>query len=156
MVQIEFSDGGRVMKGILLGKYQRPHEEVCSYERKILWRTKTILKRRRENAPFYVVFVPWKHKEKELMEIEEKQIVNLQSVRADAEWIQKDEYVSKIYDGPICHASMKVVDFAGYPFLYENNSFVINLCLREREDNLKILYEHMPEVLNVDLDHAEE
>lgn len=114
------------------------------------------MKRRRENAPFYVVFVPWKHKEKELMEIEEKQIVNLQSVRADAEWIQKDEYVSKIYDGPICHASMKVVDFAGYPFLYENNSFVINLCLREREDNLKILYEHMPEALNVDLDHAEE
>ena len=34
MVEIEFYDDGRIIKGILLGKYQRPHVEVYSYEKK--------------------------------------------------------------------------------------------------------------------------
>ena len=42
MVQIEFYDDGRVIKGILLGKYQRPHDEVYSYEKKFLWKTKRL------------------------------------------------------------------------------------------------------------------
>lgn len=155
MVEIEFCDDGRMIKGILLGKYQRPHVEVYSYEKNFLWQTKTIYKRKTLNTPLYVIFIPWKHREKELVEVDEKYIVNPESVQRDEAWIKKDKFVSKTYDGDIYHAGMKVNDFTGYKFMYDNNSFMINLCLHETRDNLTILYKNMPELLNLDLCNKE-
>ena len=66
MVQIEFYDDARVIKGILLGKYQWPHDEVYSYEKKFLWKTKTKYAHRTLNTPLYIVFIPWKHQLKDL------------------------------------------------------------------------------------------
>ena len=51
---------------------------------------------------------------------------------------------------------MEVNNFVGYPFMYEHNSFMINLALHDNWDNLTILYENIPEVLEVDLNNAEE
>ena len=95
MVQIEFYDDGSVIKGILLGKYQRPHDEVYSYEKKFLWKTKTIYAHRTLNTPLYVVFIPWKHQIKELREVDEKDIINPQSFNADETWIAKDNFISE-------------------------------------------------------------
>lgn len=156
MVEIEFNDDGRIIKGILLGKYQRPHEEVYSCEKKFLWKTKTIYKRQTLNTPLYVIFIPWKHKEKELVEVDEKYIVNPESVKMDETWIKIDNFISKAYDGNIYHAGMKVNNFIGYKLMYDNNSFMINLCLHESWDNLTTLYKNMPEILNVDLGNKEE
>ena len=156
MVEIEFNDNGRVIKGILLGKYQRPHDEVYSFEKKFLWKTKTIYNRRTLTTPLYVIFVPWKHQEKELLEVDEKYIVNPQCVQTDETWIKKDKFISKTYDGYIYHASMEVNDFVGYRFMYDNNSFMINLCLHESWDNLTVLYKNMPELLNLDLCNKED
>ena len=155
MVLIEFYDDGSVIKGILLGKYQRPHDEVYSYEKKFLWKTKTIYKHRTLHTPLYVIFIPWKHQLKELREVDEKYIVNLQSLNADEAWIRKDKFISETYDGSIYPSSIEINAFVGYNFIYDNNSFIAELCLHEFEDCLTILYKNMPEVLNVDLGNIE-
>lgn len=156
MVQIEFYDDGSVIKGILLGKYQRPHDEVYSYEKKFLWKTKTIYAHRTLNSPLYVVFIPWKHQLKELREVDEKDIINPQSFNADETWIAKDKFISETYDGYIYPLSLEVKDFVGYKFIYDNNSFIAKLCLHEFEDCLTILYKNMPEALDIDLGNKEE
>lgn len=156
MVEIEFYDGDRVIKGILLGKYQRPHDEVYSYEKKFLWKTKTIYAHRTTNTPLYAVFIPWKHQLKEIREVDEKYIVNLQSLNVDDAWIKKDKFISETYDGFIYPLSLEINNFAGYKFMYDNNSFIANLCLYEFEDCLTILYKNMPEVLDFDLGNKEE
>lgn len=155
MVQIEFYDDGSVIKGILLGKYQRPHDEVYSYEKKFLWKTKTIYAHRTLITPLFVVFIPWKHQMKELREVDEKYIVNLQSLNVDESWIKKDKFISEPYDGYIYPLSVEVTDFVGYKFMCDDNSFIANLCLHEFEDCLTTLYKNMPEVLNIDLGNIE-
>lgn len=52
--------------------------------------------------------------------------------------------------------SLEAKDFIGYKFMYENNSFIANLCLHEFEDCLRILYKNMPEVLDIDFGNIEE
>ena len=155
MVEIEFYDEGKVIKGILLGKYQRPHDELYSYEKKFLWKTKTINKHRTLNTRLYIVFIPWKHRIKELREVDEKYILNPTSVYEDERWIKKDRLISETYDGYIYPSSLKVNDFAGYEFLCDNNSFIADLCLHQLDDCLKVLYKNMPELLTVDLDNIE-
>lgn len=159
MVQIEFYDDGSIIKGILLGKYQRSHYEVYSYEKKFLWKTKTIHALRTLNTPVYVVFIPWKHQLKELREVDEKYIINPQSFNVDETWITKDKFISETsetYDGYMYPSSLEVKDFVGYKFIYENNSFIAKLCLHEFEDCLTILYKNMPEALDIDLGNIEE
>ena len=104
----------------------------------------------------YIVFIPWKHQLKELREVDEKYIINPQSFNADETWITKDKFTSETYDGYIYPSSLEVKDFVGYKFIYDNNSFIANLCLHEFEDCLTILYKNMPEVLDIELGNIEE
>ena len=156
MVVIEFYDDGAAVKGILLGKYRRPHDEVYSYEKKFLWKRKTTYAHRTLNTPLYVIFIPWKHQIKELREVDEKYIVNPHTLDTDETWVAKDSFISETFDGYIYPSSLVVKDFVGYKFMYENNGFIADLCLHEFENCLKILYKNMPEVLDIDLGNIEE
>ena len=156
MVEVEFYDNGRVVKGILLGKYRRPHCESYSYEKKFLWKTKTIYAYRTIDTPLYVVFIPWKHQLKELREVDEKYIVNLKPFDTDETWVTEDAVISETYVGGFYPSSFKVKDFVGYKFMCDNNGFIANLCLLELEDCLKVIYKNIPEILNIDLRNIEE
>ena len=157
MTNVEFYDNGTIVKGILLGKYQRPHDEVYPYEKKFLWVTKRIYKHRTLNSPLYAIFIPWKHREKEIVEIDEKYIINHESLSLDEDFIEINHFISKPVDAyNVSHLEMEVNNFVGYPFMYEHNSFMINLALQDNWDNLTTLYENIPEVLEVDLNNAEE
>ena len=156
MTQVEFKYNGRVMKGILLGKYQCPHEEVYTYQKRFFWKTKLIYKSRTLHTPVYVIFIPWKHREKELVEIDEKYIIHPESIQPELSWIKIDRFISKVDDGYVNLLEMKVNDFIGYPFLYENNSFLGSLALCDTRYILTVLYQSMPEILEIDLNNAEE
>ena len=107
------------------------------------------------NTDLYVIFIPWKHQLKELLEVAEKHIVNPQSLSTDKTWIAKDKFISETYDGYIYPLKLEVKNFVGYKFIYENNSFIANLRLHEFENCLKVLYNNMPEILDVDLKNIE-
>lgn len=156
MVQIEFYDDGRVIKGILLAKYQRRHDEVYSWGKKVFGKAKTKYARRRLKNPLYVIFIPWKHKLKELIEVDEKYIINSQPFRVDETWITKDKFISKTgYDIYSFSVKVKIKNFVGYKFIYDNNSFIAKMSSHEFEDCLAILYKNMPEILDIDLENKE-
>lgn len=156
MTQVEFKYNGRVIKGILLGKYQCPHEEVYTYQKRFFWKTKLIYKSRTLHTTVYVIFIPWKHREKELVEIDEKYIIHPESIQPEPSWIKIDRFISKVDDGYVNPLEMKVNHFVGYPFLYENNSFLGSLALCDTRGILTVMYQIMPEILEIDLNNAEE
>lgn len=155
MVEIEFNNGTKI-KCILLGKYQRQHKELQSYQKRCLWKNSSVYITKTIDTYFYIILIPWKHREKQIVEINERNIVNSQSIKLDESWIKVDEFISETLDGSIYPLSMKVNDFVGYKFIYENNSFIINLSLHDECDNLSVLYRNMPELLDVNLENKEE
>ena len=156
MVEIAFFDNGKIIKGILLAKYCRPHDEVHTRTKKFLWKSKIVYEHRTLNTPLYVIFIPWKHREKEIVEIDEKYIVNPEAIHLDKNWIKKERFISKSFDGCMSPLTMEVNDFTGYPFIFHNNNFLIDLVLQNKREVLSILYKHMPELLEIDLVNAEE
>lgn len=155
MIEIEFDQDGKKIKGILLGKYKTPHNEYYSVEKKFLWITKRLHRSRSLNTPLYIVFIPWKHREKELIIVDEKYVTDPHMLGRDNQWIDVSGFSSKTYDGVIYHAKVDVTEFSGYRFIYENNAFIINLHSYETWDNLSIVYENMPELLEIDLKNNE-
>ena len=156
MIKIKFDYYGNIINGILLGVYERQHEETYTIEKKLFGRIKTIYKTRKLTSPLYIIFIPWKHKEKELVEVDEKYILNLNSIEFEEEWIEVSSFVSKSFDGDIYYASMEVNKFRGYKFIYDYNSFIINMVLYETHKNLEVLYKHLPKLLELDLKNLEE
>ena len=159
MVTIKFHYNERIISGILLGKYQRPHDEVYSVKKRFLWKTKIIYKHKTLNTPLYLIFIPWRHQEKELIEVDEKYIINPEAVPIDETWIHVDEFTSErteSYDNHSWSESVKVNNFIGYKFMCDNNSFITSVCLHEWRECLTIIYENLPQLLTMDLDNKEE
>ena len=152
---IKFEYDGQIVKGILLGKYRRPHEVVHTVEKKFFGKKKVVDKWRKSNSFLYIIFIPWRHQLKELVEIDEKYILNTDSIDFNDEWVSIDKYISESNDE--CYApSVVVKEFTGYKFMYENNSFIIDLVLHENHNNLAIIYKNIPEMLEIDLSNTEE
>lgn len=158
MVAIQFLYNNRVINGVLLAKYQRPHDEVYTVKQKFLWKTKLTYQHRTLNTPLYVIFIPWRHQEKELIEVDEKYIINPENIQIDKTWINIDKFTSErteSFDNRSWKESIEVNNFLGYKFMYDNNSFMINLCLHEWREVLTTLYQTMPQLLDIDLDNEE-
>ena len=159
MVIIQFHYNERIISGILLGKYQRPHDEVYSVKKRFLWKTKIIYKHKTLNTPLYLIFIPWRHQEKELIEVDEKYIINPETIQMDETWINVDKFTSEISESVENHTwneSLEVNKFIGYKFIYENNDFLINVCFHDWWEPLTIIYQNIPQLLNMDLDNKEE
>lgn len=159
MVIIKFRYDERIVSGVLLGKYQRSHDEVYTVKKKFLRKTKIIYKHKTLNTPLYVIFIPWKHKEKELIEVDERHIINPEAIQIDETWINVDAFTSEkteLFNNYSWNESIEVNDFVGYKFMYDNNSFMVNLCLHECWECLTIVYKEMPQLLNMYLDNEEE
>ena len=159
MVTIKFHYNERIISGILLGKYQRPHDEVYSVKKRFLWKTKIIYKHKTLNTPLYLIFIPWRHQEKELIEVDEKYIINPETIQMDETWINVDKFTSERTESVENHTwneSLEVNKFIGYKFIYENNDFLINVCWHDWWEPLTIIYQNIPQLLNMDLDNKEE
>ena len=159
MVIIQFHYNERIISGILLGKYQRPHDEVYSVKKRFLWKTKIIYKHKTLNTPLYLIFIPWRHQEKELIEVDEKYIIKPETIQMDETWINVDKFTSERSESVENHTwneSLEVNKFIGYKFIYENNDFLINVCLHDWWEPLTIIYQNIPQLLNMDLDNKEE
>lgn len=152
---IKFEYDGQIVKGILLGKYRRPHEVVHTVEKKFFGKKKVVDKWRKSNSFLYIIFIPWRHQLKELVEIDEKYILNTDSIDFNDEWVSIDKYISESNDEYYA-PSVVVKEFTGYKFMYENNSFIIDLVLHENHNNLAIIYKNIPEMLEIDLSNTEE
>ena len=143
--KIKIRCNGQTVDAFLLGVYTR---EFYYFKK-----TFSFLKRNRktitEERKTYLVFIPWKHRMKELNEIGESDVVSSDEL-FPSEWISVPEYVSAgTGDYKPC---MPIKDFIGYPFICQNNFFICDTICRENDTPLDILYSELPELLDAEFD----
>lgn len=155
MIEITFNYYGRIAKGILLGKYQRIHEEHEIVKKRFFWKIYEKHKVKKIDSPLYIIFIPWKHQEKEIIEIDEKKVIEIGEVVKEENWINVDKYTSCMKEDYWCKVSIKVKNFNGYKFIYDNNSFIVNLVSCNYHENLNIIYKMFPEFLELNLENIE-
>ena len=150
MVTIKFYYHGDILNGIFLAKYERLHNEIYTIEKKFFKRIKKIEKIREISTPLYLIFIPYRHKEKEIVEIDEKHILKL-----DDNYFKAKSFVSKT-NFDYYNNEISISNFIGYKFIYDYNSFIANITLQETYNTLEVIYKNMPELLNIDLNNTEE
>ena len=155
MVTIKFNYQVEILNGVFLAKYERLHNEIYTIEKKFFKRIKKIEKIREISTPLYLIFIPYRDKEKEIIEIDEKHIINLDSLKLDDNYFKAKSFVSKT-NFDYYNNEVSISNFIGYKFIYDYNSFIANITLQETYNSLDVLYKNMPELLNIDLNNTEE
>ncbi len=155
MIQITFNYYGNTVKGILLGKYQRVHELHQIIKKKFFGKVYEKHKVKKTNSPLYIIFIPWKHQIKEIVEIDENYVLEIDGLIKEEDWINVDSYTSSVLEHNEYEVSIKVKNFNGYKFIYDNNSYIVNLLLSNNKENLELLYKTYPELLEIDLPNVE-
>ncbi len=155
MVTIKFYYHGDILNGVFLAKYKRLHNEIYTIEKKFFKRIKKIEKIREISTPLYLIFIPYRDKEKEIIEIDEKHIINLDSLKLDDNYFKAKSFVSKT-NFDYYNNEISISNFIGYKFIYDYNSFIANITLQETYNSLDVLYKNMPELLNINLNNTEE
>ena len=155
MIQITFNYYGNTVKGILLGKYQRVHELHQITKKKFFGKEYEKHKFKKTNSPIYIIFIPWKHQIKEIVEIDEHYVLEIDGLLKEEDWINVDSYTSSVLEHNEYEVSIKVKNFNGYKFIYDNNSYIVNLLLSNNKENLELLYKIYPELLEIDLQNVE-
>lgn len=150
MVTIKFYYHGEILNGAFLAKYERLHNEVYTIERKFFKRIKKIEKIRKISTPLYLIFIPYRDKEKEIIEIDEKHIINLNSLKLDDNYFKAKSFVSKT-NFDYYNNEVSISNFIGYKFIYDYNSFIANITLQETYNSLDVLYKNIIKLLNIDL-----
>lgn len=149
--KIKINQNNNVVEAILLAKLTMEVEVFVTKNCKILWfkKQKRVLEKQR--IDFCLVYLPWKHQEKELMLIKQKDCVS------NIDFFNRDgivnvnkfesEYIEEC-DGYKNNCKFEVENFVGYDFLHKNKSFIADLYCGEKSKCLTILYKKMPQILN--------
>jgi len=140
---------GRIVEAFLLGTYMREYYRSQKTLLEKLLKKQTRSKILTTVKKTYLVFIPWKHQAKQLLEITESDILPFDEV-FPTEWVSMHQYTS--IGTEEYHPSMTISDFSGYSFIFQNNSFISDQICGENETNLNILYTEMPELLNEKFD----
>lgn len=98
MVEIRFTLNERVISGIILAKFEYSHQIRKKIIKNLLWHSITKYKRIKTISPFYLVFIPWKHKEKEIILVKESDAINYDNIISYNDMIKVDEFTSTYCD----------------------------------------------------------
>ncbi len=97
-----------------------------------------------------LIFIPWKHKEKELVRVEYDDL--LESIDGFVkDWVRIDSYVS-ISDEDDYHDEVIIKNFYGLHFIYNYTNFLCDFKLQNVDTCLKILYKEQHDLMNLQFD----
>ena len=152
MIQITFNYYGNTVKGILLGKYQGVHELHQIIKKKFFGKVYEKHKVKKTNSPLYIIFIPWKHQIKEIVEIDENYVLEIDGLLKEEDWIYVDSYTSSVLEHNEYEVSIKVKNFNGYKFIYDDNEFIANIRNGLTEYCLETLYNNLPSIIEEEFD----
>ena len=140
---------GRDADAILLAVYDRKYYHFQkTLAEKLLFR-KTRSKMTTVTARMYLVFVPWKHRAKQLLEIGASDVISCTDA-FPAGWITDPSFVSAANEP--YYPSVTVENFSGYDFIRQNASMIADQICGNETNNLEIVYAEMPELLREEFD----
>lgn len=135
------------MAAILLAVYTRTHyvtqEQTRGFGPFRRRRQETVARPMRT----YLVFIPWKHREKETVELLNGQIVDDDGLLPE-DFVRRETFCSQAPDG----YPVEIRDFVGYPFLLTDNAVLCHQALMDLWDVLDVLYANLPELLDEEFD----
>jgi len=137
---------------VLLAKFDIEVNSLKSKQKRFLFSKRNKNVACKDYKSVCLVFVPWKHKSKELA------FINKDLVLGDCNFLDKtniikiaefnSECVEYYFEGKPIGSIVPVKNFEGYDFIYQNNSFIADLYAREEEKCYNLLYEKLPDVFD--------
>ena len=100
---------------------------------------------------YCLAFIPWKHREKELVRIPLSDVTGLEKI-IDEDFVSVETYVSSTTDAP--WGECEIRDFFGYKFIYEDKNFIADLIDGSKRP-YEILYRLHPELLQEEYDEEQ-
>ena len=124
-------------------------------EKHFLWFKRKDTVRVPEYKRKWLVYIPWKHCQKQIELIDESDIISA-GAEFPSNWINVSQYISTyIYaeECPSCREDVEITNFCGYDFIYNYNSFVATMIVDRfaTTDLYEELYKHMPELISEEL-----
>ena len=93
-----------------------------------------------------MVFIPWKHRAKELALIDDTDVL-AQDFSTPTQWIDIAKFISPYTEETPYYDEYEITDFSGYPFVKENENFIANVKQCDYSSVLEYLFKHFPELL---------
>lgn len=146
---------GEATRCVLLATYRRDVEQIARRKRWLRTRDEIVKEERR----MCLVFVPYLHKMKELVEIDEDALLAEGEIPSGA-FVRRPTFVSKAladeyeYEGRTIQYfyQQEIRDFWGYAFVAENSDFLAATIHGHSEVALEILYRQNPEWATLSLE----
>ena len=148
MVTILIQYGNREIPAFLLARFNMVDNEFVSV-RGFLGRIKDILTPL--DRQYCLVFIPWKHKAKELSIVSVQDVITIDKLVGD-DIVSVEKYVSPFTEEDPYYAEFKISNFVGYKFVYEYKNFIANIRNQCFTTALEILYQNHPELLHEEFD----
>lgn len=150
MNKITINYCGESISAYPLARFFMTDEEVPSV-RGLFGSTKTTVKTVRRER--YLVFIPWRHREKELAIIPRGD-VDVEIKNTCGNIISVESFVSPFKAEEPYYAEYEITDFSGYRFIYDYRSFIADVRNRCSEEPLEILYANLPMLSEGETDDA--
>ena len=142
---------GREVPAFLLARFDMVENEfVCV--RGLFGRKKEVLSPIKRQ--YCLVFIPWKHREKELALIATDDAVTMEKIEGEGV-VFAESFVSPFTKEAPYYAEYKISSFVGYDFIYEYKSFIGDVRNQCGEKPLELLYRYAPELLCEEFDEAD-
>ena len=95
---------------------------------------------------YCLVFIPWKHREKEIAIIHVEKAITLAKL-SGVDIVSVDNYVSPFTEESPYYEEYQISNFVGYQFIYHYKNYIADVRNQCFEKPLEILYKHHPELL---------
>ena len=134
---VEASVNNEREKCVLLAVYRRDVD--IPIQRKSWFRNRTVIKR--EERKKYLVFVPYQHRMKEVVEIDENELLSMEC-NLPNDFIQIAAFTSQyVIEDPFC-LEYEIREFCGYEFIARDICFIGNVIHHWQDACLEVLYNY--------------
>ncbi len=148
MTKILIEYNNREVPAILLARFDMIDNEFVSIKG-LFGRVKDVFVPMKHQ--YCLVFIPWKHREKELAIISIEKAITLDKLNGD-DVVSIDKYISPFTEEDPYYAEYKISNFAGYKFIYEYKNYIADIRNQCFMKPLEFLYQHHPELLKEEFD----
>lgn len=144
---VEASIGGVRTKCVLLAVYRRDIEQTV-YRKGLFGRK---VRYRREERSRCLLFVPYRHALKDIVEIDESELLYPIS-SMPPEFVRSAAFTSRFLLEENYFSEFEVRDFCGYEFVLNDTSFIGNVAYGYKDISLKTLYEYDKAFAELDIE----
>lgn len=139
------------ISGILLASFNMNKNDIVTTNGMFGRKKNVIIE---TNRKYCLVFIPWKHRAKQIDIIEMDQVISLDELEGE-DIICVEKFISRFeFDDPYFNKYV-ISNFVGYKFIYDNKNIIGNILHVYFDEALTELYDNYPELLQEEFDEEQ-